>query len=373
MFVKNAHSITYGQPAYLIEMEQNNLTDNSFLPDFCSPRMVFVVVLLAELLALVFSLALPASPAGRLSDLAVYSMFIQWLALACVATLCLSRAFLNRFNDIWAATWSYLLTLAVIFLVAELCWRVSHLFPAGVDFHTAGHGMFVFRCLGIGAIVSALALRYFYVQHQWRKRIKLESEARFQALQSRIRPHFLFNCMNTIASLTRSDARLAEESVEDLADLFRASLQESQHLCRLEDEIDLCKRYLRIEKHRLGDRLSVEWDIDGLPMRSRIPTLSLQPILENAIYHGIEPMADGGTIEIRAENTEDYYRLHIKNPLSGEASTETLRDGNQLAQDNVRQRLEACFEGKASLQISASPDEYLVSLEIPIEHENPDR
>ena len=348
-------------------MEKNNLTDNSFLPDFCSPRMVFVVVLLAELLALVLSLALPASPAGRLSDLAVYSMFIQWLALACVAILCLSRPFLNRFNDIWAATWSYVITLLVIVAVAELCWRVIHMFPAGMDFHAAGHSVFVLRCVGIGAIVSALALRYFYVQHQWRKRIKLESEARFQALQSRIRPHFLFNCMNTIASLTRSDARLAEESVEDLADLFRASLQESQHLCRLEDEIDLCKRYLRIEKHRLGERLEVTWDIDGLPVQSKIPTLSLQPILENAIYHGIEPMANGGTIEIVARVAEDHYQLLVKNPVSADATTETMRKGNQLAQDNVRQRLATCFEGKASLTIEASSDEYSVYLRIPIE------
>ncbi len=329
--------------------------------------MVFVVVLLAELLAIVLALALPASREGRLSDLAVYSLFIQWIALACIAILCVSRHFLNRLDNIRAATWSYLITLAVIIAVAEMCWQVIHLFPPGLDLYPAGHGMFVFRCVVIGAIVSALALRYFYVQHQWRERIRMESEARFQALQSRIRPHFLFNCMNTIASLTRSDPRLAEESVEDLADLFRASLQESQHLCRLEDEIDLCRRYLRIEKHRLGDRLQVNWRIDGLPMQSKIPTLSLQPILENAIYHGIEPLTDGGTIDISAEVADDHYRLQISNPVSLEATTETMRKGNQLAQDNVRQRLVACFEGNASLDIEASSSEYSVSIHVPIE------
>lgn len=177
--------------------------------------------------------------------------------------------------------------------------------------------------------------------------------------------------MNTIASLTRSDPGLAEESVEDLADLFRASLQELHHLSRLEDEIDLCKRYLRIERHRLGDRLQVNWELGDLPMASKIPSLSIQPLLENAIYHGIEPMPEGGRINIRAKRNEGSYTLQIENPLAGQQATASQHEGNRFAQDNVRQRLLACFGDAAELDISPGQDSYLVTLTVPIEHESP--
>ena len=133
----------------------------------------------------------------------------------------------------------------------------------------------------------------FYIQHQWRKNIESEADARVQALQSRIRPHFLFNCMNTIASLTRKDPKLAEEATEDLADLFRVSLQEAKRMSTVAEEISLCKRYLRIESHRFGDRLKTVWETDNLPEHAQLPNLTLQPILENAIYHGIEPLTEG--------------------------------------------------------------------------------
>lgn len=346
-------------------MEQNKQTSTSFLPDFCGTRMVFVVVLLAELLAIVLTLAQSGSRIDHFYELAIYSMFIQWLALACVASLCLSHTFLNRLDDTRAATFSYLITLLVILLVAELSWRALDYFPAGADFYTSSHGSFLLKSLGIGAIVSALALRYFYVQHQWRDKVKQEAESRYQALQARIRPHFLFNCMNTIASLTRRDPRLAEESVEDLADLFRASLQKLDHIGSLAEEIDLCKRYLRIEQHRLGERLKIHWDIDNLPLQSKIPSLTIQPLLENAIYHGIEPMAKGGTIEIRGDKQADTWNLHIENPVAEDTAGQDRHQGNHFAQDNVRQRLRAHFGDAARLDISAEPGRYRLSLYIP--------
>lgn len=322
-----------------------------------------MVIMVAELLAIVLTLAKPLNTPDRLFELAMYSMFIQWVALTCVATLCVSRGFLNRLGDYWAATWSYLITLLVTLIIAELAhWLIGY-WPAGTGDTHYSHGHYLFRILGISAIVSALTLRYFYVQHQWRRRIESEADARFQALQSRIRPHFLFNCMNTIASLIRRQPTLAEESIEDLADLFRASLLDISHASLLVDEISLCERYLRIEKHRLGERLQVVWDIDALPPAMLIPSLSLQPLLENAIYHGIEPLTDGGTIQISAAQKGNLFTLTVANPVP--ETTSTRHEGNRLALDNIRQRLAAFYGATAKLDVSPDRAGYQVTITVP--------
>ena len=146
----------------------------------------------------------------------------------------------------------------------------------------------MFRTFAIGTIVIALAMRYLYVASEWRRSIVLEAQARISALQALIRPHFLFNSMNTIAALTRTDPRQAEEAVEDLSDLMRANLGSSKDKTTLKQELEIAAIYQRIEKLRLGDRLAVRWDIADLPMRVQIPSFTIQPLLENAIYHGIE-------------------------------------------------------------------------------------
>ena len=354
-------------------MEQKTSIVTSFLPDFCGARIVFVVILLAELLAIVLTLAQPLNTPDRLYELAMYSLFIQWVALTCVASLCVSRRFLNSLGDYWAATWSYVIALLITLVISELSWWLIAYLPADVDLYSKSHTHYLIRCMSISTIVSALALRYFYVQHQWRRRVELEAEARFQALQSRIRPHFLFNCMNTIASLTRRKPALAEESIEDLADLFRASLQDIHHISTLADEISLCKRYLRIEKHRLGERLLVNWTIDSLPMTLKIPSLSLQPLLENAIYHGIEPIAEGGAIEIEAQVKDGQYILTIENPVPDSQSASTHHEGNRLAQDNIRQRLSAFFGPAAKLEVTPNKDRYRVTIILPADNEDIDR
>jgi two-component system, LytTR family, sensor histidine kinase AlgZ len=346
-------------------MKQKNEIAASFLPDFCGGRIVFVLILVAELLAIVLTLAQPLNTPDRLYQLAMYSLFVQWVALSCVAALCISRRFLNSLSDYRAATCSYMLTLLVTLLVSELSWRLISYWPASIDHRSYSHMHYLIRSMSISAIFSALALRYFYVQHQWRRQIEAEAEARFQALQSRIRPHFLFNCMNTIASLTRRQPALAEESIEDLADLFRASLQDIRHATTLADEISLCKRYLRIEKHRLGDRLQVDWRIDALPANMLIPSLSLQPLLENAIYHGIEPITDGGKIDIHAKESANHYLLTVTNPVLESVSATAQREGNMLAQDNIRQRLVTYFGPKAKLEVRPANDSYQVCMTLP--------
>ena len=197
--------------------------------------------------------------------------------------------------------------------------------------------------------------------------------SRYQALQSRIRPHFLFNCMNTIASLTRKAPDLAEQSVEDLADLFRASLLEPTELYNINDELKLCRHYLRIETHRLGERLKVSWNIDDLPQDALVPPLSLQPLLENAIYHGIERLPEGGTINIKSESNNNKFTVVVSNPLPPENS-EDKHDGNKHAQENIHQRLITLFGNEGNLKIITAPDQYQVKLTLPYKrYEDTDR
>ncbi len=352
-------------------MTMNQQQAHSFLPDFCSLRMLFVVLLLGELLAIILTLT-PSTPGqDRIANLALYSLFIQWVVLSCTAALCLSRNYLNRMSDFWAATLSYCLTLLIALAITELAWWFFHVRPALTD-RLAGHGSFFFECMGISAIVSALSLRYFYIQHQWRKNIESEAEAQVQALQSRIRPHFLFNCMNTIASLTRKDPKLAEEATEDLADLFRVSLQEAKRLSTVAEEISLCKRYLRIESHRFGDRLKTIWETDDLPGHAQLPNLTLQPILENAIYHGIEPLPEGGVIHIRGQSHANEISITIDNPLPAGENADHHK-GNQMAQNNIRQRLAAHYGDKGQLLTQVEDHRYITKIILPYPYENTDR
>ncbi|MBI2994676.1 MAG: histidine kinase [Gammaproteobacteria bacterium] len=344
----------------------------SFLPDFCGTRMVFVVVLLAELLVIALTLARSHSSTEELFDIALFSFYAQWMALSCLGALCLAQRLLRRLPELWVAGGSYAVVLLVTMIVAELAWQIAVRWIPPTPIPDT-HALFLLRSMGISGISWALALRYFYVRHQWRRRIESEADARFQALQSRIRPHFLFNCMNTIASLTHQRPDLAEQSIEDLSDLIRASLRDAGEATTLGDEITLCKQYLRIEQHRLGERLRVEWSgLDAVP-DLRLPPLTLQPLLENAIYHGIEPLTGGGTIRISRDAARPELTIHIDNPRPAENTRAGWHEGNRLAQENVAQRLSAFFGRAGLLAIHSGPGDYRVSLTIPSRHEIPDR
>ncbi|MBC8025522.1 MAG: sensor histidine kinase, partial [Steroidobacteraceae bacterium] len=207
------------------------------------------------------------------------------------------------------------------------------------------------------------ALRYFYVTHEWRHNVELQAKARVHALQARIRPHFLFNSMNTIAALTRSNPKLAEQAVQDLADLFRANLSEKRNQIALSEEIDVARTYQRMEQLRLGDRLRVEWKIDALPSEALVPGLTLQPLLENAIYHGIEPRPDGGTVTVTGEFNKGMITVVVRNPVP--LANLTVREGNRLALANIKERLELMYGERATVKSGRFDEEYIVTLRFP--------
>ena len=320
-----------------------------FLPSFCDVRMVFAVIVIAELLAFMLTAVSPGVIQEPWRNLGLISLFMQWIALGSAAVLCLGRTLLARLGNVAAAMVSYLLVLVVAATVTELAfWLMQNtaLLPLVTD---ADHAIFQLRSLSISAVVAAIVLRYLYVQFQWRQKLEVESTARIQALQARIRPHFLFNSMNTIAALIRSSPTAAEAAIEDLSDLFRASLSKSDQHCSLADEITLARRYLNIEALRLGERLSVDWHMDGVDLERAVPPLILQPLLENAIYHGIEPLPQGGCIMISAEQDNHGLTITISNPVPADTH-DGRHAGNHIAQANIRQRLQIAFGEKATLQ-----------------------
>lgn len=340
-------------------VEESRL-DSLFLPSFCDIRLVFAVVLIAQLLS--FVIILTSRQAGAWSQLGLVSLFIQWVALSGAAGLCMARPVLARLTNTAAALSSYLLLLLVTALVSEVAVQVTNMDElSGMD-----HIEFLLRNLAVSAIISALLLRYLYVQHQWKQQIQAEAQARVQALQARIRPHFLFNSMNSIAALINIDQQKAEQAVEDLSDLFRVTLREAAERVTLAEEIDVSCRYLRLEALRLDARLEVKWHINTLPMQRKVPSLILQPLLENAVYHGIEPLPAGGTVHITGSVEGPRIRITVRNPKPYTGSARH-RQGNQIALNNIRLRLQLAFGNQAGVALRELDDEFETSMYFPRE------
>jgi len=340
--------------------------DGLFLPDLCNIRILLLVIVIAEMLAFVLTLASAASGQGW-QDLGLISLFVQWVALCSVLLLCVSRPLLAKFENNQAGLISFILINLVTLLISEIAY--SFIAYPGLDRSAAGHIDFLLRNLGISAIVSLLTLRYFFLQYQSSKSMLAENMSRIEALQSRIRPHFLFNSMNIIASLTRSDPKLAEQAVENLSQVFRASLADIKKQISLQEEISICKSYLQIEKLRLGERLKTNWQIDTDVEKDMIPPLLLQPLIENAVIHGIEPLTNGGTIDISAQHQQDKQSLKITvtNPCdSSNAECKTSGKGNQIALNNINQRLDALYKGEANFAVEQMDNKYIATINIPV-------
>lgn len=335
--------------------------DDFFLPDFCTARSVAAVMVVAQLVVFLLILARPAA-ADPWLDLLRMTLFLQWIALVSAAALCLARGWLAALPVPRAALAAFGLLVLTASAMAEAAWQTAHWLRIGTELVPVDHADFLFRTVGLSAIVGAAVLRYLYVQHQWKLRIKTEAGSRFAALQARIRPHFLFNSMNTIAALTRTDAQAAETAVEDLSDLFRASLVDASQWVTLREELELCRRYVRIEAQRLGARLKVEWYTGALPPDARVPALTLQPLLENAIYHGVEPSPDGGTVTVSGRVRDERVEIEIANPVPRAAA---LRDGHSLALDNVAERLQLAFPGEGRLETAGGDGRFVARLVFP--------
>ncbi len=365
-----------------------------FLPDFCAWRLLFSTLFLGQLLAFLLLLSPLGKSGYNMDSLLKVSLFIHSVAITYSMILCLSKKQLRQLNHRLAAFISYLLILFITFIYSHLVWKfrldtLAFLSPSDVHVKSMGvqielegsfkvyqfhYSIFMWRNLGVSAIVGLIALRYTYLSYHWRVISRHEAEFRVQALQARIHPHFLFNSMNTIASLTRIDPELAETAVENLSDLFRASLADANKPVKMAGEIALCKQYLDIEGLRLGNRLKIKWLIDTLPQDALIPSLCLQPLIENAIYYGIQPLPEGGTIQITGLSDGHTVRLEIENPLPTDPETtpKLKHKGNHIAIDNLRQRLQVYYGAQGRLEMQDFGDKYRVSVRFPYHAAEPE-
>jgi two-component system, LytTR family, sensor histidine kinase AlgZ len=341
--------------------------ERHFLPDFGSFGMAVRFILLAEIIAIIITIGRnPVFDEQAWQDLNLLSAFAILISLLSVVMLKLAAPLLRRTSVTFGSMLVILLLLLVtavgtdglIFALHDLGfipvrgppWRES----------------LIIRSLMVAFIVSVFGLRYVIAQHRADVEARAQQEARMQALQSRIRPHFLFNSLNSVASLTRSNPEKGEAVLHDLADLFRVLLADARKLVPLSAEREISRQYLGIEKIRLGDRLDIEWKMNqNVPRSALIPALTLQPLLENAIYHGIEPRFQGGTITIDLWAEGEMLNILISNPLP-ELRKESQGRGNKIALDNTRQRLTTQFGSAASLQAFEEADHYHVKIKMPI-------
>ncbi|MDJ0806246.1 MAG: histidine kinase [Gammaproteobacteria bacterium] len=332
------------------------------MPNFCAIKVVFAVVFSAELLAVVLSLASVEDPGVFLLELSLVSLMIQWIALTSTALLCLMKNHLQRLPYHIAAMLAWGLLVMIALLVGLMSLWLNEQTPLSLV--TDQPVLLLMKTTGIAAIVGLVVLHYLYLLYRWKQQAAAKNAARLQALNSRIRPHFLFNSMNTIASLTRTDPVKAEEVVENLADLFRVSLAAVDRQATLGEELELARQYLSIEKQRLGDRLQVVWDLQAMPESALMPPLVLQPLLENAVYHGVEPAVQGGKIVITGRYRKKRVNISIRNSLP-QNSPPAERKGNRLAMENIRLRFSSLYEEEASLVESRIEGEYQVRIVIP--------
>jgi two-component system sensor histidine kinase AlgZ len=235
---------------------------------------------------------------------------------------------------------------AVLFLYA----RSLSLVEAGV----------AVRAVLLAMATAALLLAYFELRS--RALSPAQAEARLAALNARIRPHFLFNSLNAVLSLIRARPQQAEAALESLSDLFRAAMRDPSELVSLADEIDLGRQYLELEKLRLGERLHVDWQLAGVPMDLPIPPLMLQPLLENAVYHGIEPSPEGSTVTVAIQVAGEELRIVISNPTAGQLQHAA---GNQMALANIRERLALYYDLEARLETEVGDHRYDVRITLP--------
>ncbi|HSH86504.1 MAG: sensor histidine kinase [Methylophilus sp.] len=285
--------------------------------------------------------------AGDLTQLAG-----QWLPplLLTMGALTLLYALITRLP--------YVIGLAAIMALALVLTSLSaYIYHIGISPLTASQSLqILLLCVG------DVALSLYYLDLLQRAYSPAIAEARLQALQARIRPHFLFNSLNAVLSLIRSQPQRAETALEDMAELFRVLMADNRALVPLAQEITLCQQYLSIEKLRLDERLQVEWHIAKIPSTLMIPPLILQPLVENAVYHGIETLAQGGTIVINISTSAQSLVLRISNPLSQRPEKS---GGNKMALKNIGERLRLHYDLEARLRQYEEQGHYVVEITIP--------
>lgn len=371
----NPHQMAQDKQNYNDMDLQEASTDTGFLPNFCKGEMVLNVVILAEFLAIVLTIVTPAITTSIFQDLFLISLFLQWIAVMSVSALCLAGPSLNKLPEKRALLVAYAMLLCITWLVGELSIWLLASFNYIASARPQWHLYFHAQNLLVSGIINALALRYFVARHQLRQKTLATERVRSQLLRLRIRPHFLFSSMNIIASLTQRAPARAEAAIEDMADLFRLMLDDSKDLMPVQSEMQIARKYLKLEKLRLDKRLNANWSVHGITRQAKTPVLILQLLLENAIHHGIEQLPEGGDIDIKLLIEDDNQLLiSVGNPTPENEENDQERDA---ILDNIRLRLKDQYGDDAHLTIQRDSHYFSVEVKHPafggVLNENPGR
>ncbi len=335
-----------------------------WLPDLCRLPRIAAALAAAELVVVLMAITPSQEGMWSVKEFIGTSGFALWLALIVAMLLCKGRGLIHRLPMSLGILCSVSLPMALAGFGAWFVKQIDLGLGYGLFVPEVNSLHFISSIALMTGLITAIALRYFYMREQWQSQVNAHAKAQVDALQARIRPHFLFNSMNTIASLIRRDPVTAERAVEDLADLFRAALGAGNSESTLGEEIVLSERYLGIEALRLGDRLKTVWAIGTEVDRGlKMPRLILQPLLENAVIHGISRLPDGGEIHIQIRQTAKNLEFEIQNPAPPPRESD---NSNGHAQDSIAQRLRYQFGDKARLRTEYRDGRYICKGECPL-------
>ncbi len=349
------------------------------LPDFCSWSLLLVAVILAQIGCLLVLLgnAVPWS----WPTLGLLSLFSLWATMLVQAFWCITgRLLIAAVNRTaigqrpgrlgWSMCWLLLWLEAVV-----LCMSMAQLVilvDNGAGLHLISSSLPPYKLILTTGIISALLagvlLRYTAIWQRWHLQTQQQARMELENLQARLRPHFLYNTLNTIAALVTQKPDDAIDAIEDLSDLLRQSLQPKSRLVSLTQEIQLCKQYLQLMQWRLGERLQTDWQIspDLVTDNWQIPPLTLQALVENAVLHGIQPLPDGGLLILQLNTTNHRLQIVVSNPIAGEITRENASaNGTGTAILDLQRRLGLVYQGGAQLQQQKDQRRYIVKLELP--------
>ena len=327
------------------------------LPDLCHGRMVLRVLVLAQAVAILLAFA-PGTLESPWQRLGLISLFVHWIALVSGYGYCKLRPLLARQRPLTIAACCLLLLFFITGLVSGLAWLWLHdvgLLLSQSFLH------FILANLMIALVVGLMAIQLGLMHAERNQPLAAQSRAELGALQARIQPHFLFNSLNTAAELTQQDSQAAEQALLNLADLFRAAMHAGEQIS-LTEELTLARQYLSLEQWRLGERMKQNWQLPASLPKLQVPALTIQPLLENAVRHGIESCQYGGSIDIELINSSQSVTILISNPF---APALDKSRSNGVALKNIRQRLQLYFGDSASLNRSIVDGKFRVKLVLP--------
>jgi two-component system, LytTR family, sensor histidine kinase AlgZ len=320
------------------------------LPNFCNLGVMLRSLVVVNLLLAAAAVLRAPQPQAIWYEFLMLAVFGEPILIMSLVALCAGRRWLHAMGYARSIAAVAAFELAVAWLVA----------------HTLGDALSDRRPLPFVQVailvlfVTGVAIAYFDLRA--RALSPAVAEARIQALQARIRPHFLYNSINAVLSLIRSEPRRAERVLEDMADLFRVLMADNRTLAPIAGEVELARQYLAIECLRLGERLRVTWKTASMPPDALVPPLMLQPLVENAVYHGIEPSPEGGEIVIEVRLAGKELVMELTNPFPAEGRHAS---GNRMAIANIRERLQLHFDAEASMHSQARDGRYRVTIRLP--------